>query len=290
MLMRTILITPFWIPSLLFGIYMSLMLTKGISAEVRDSSADVLTFKNGYQVSGKVEDMNIEKIRFQKKQGGTVYYPIESIKFICYHSSYRGCSLSTPGQRFWRSLLLPGLGQSYGRQYGAAWAFGILNYTFLGLSAYLYSEFQNANKLANEKVDNRISHQDRITDLNNNNKKADSAYNSFQAVFLVTTLIYILQLYHAYNNGFVPLSLVKKDFEIKATSNLEKMQYERNKNTMNEDTEFNTTLGNDFETFIPTSSTTLSLEKSSIELEWASLYSKRFTQNQDIALNYSYNF
>ena len=91
----------------------------------------------------------------------------------------------------------------------------------LAISLYFYNiAISNRNTFSNIKysLDNTKNHQANIVDsISKENEYSDkykTNVQNFNFFFTLTALVYLIQIIHAYNNGFVPLSKVKKDFEV----------------------------------------------------------------------------
>ena len=191
----------------------------------RSKSEDVITFKNGYQSVGKIDNIDLNLVYLIKENGHIAKYYKDDIDIICHSNQSKTCKKSIPKNRLLKSMFIPGLGQADGRQKKAAITFGLLNYSLLAISLYFYNvALSNRNTFSNIKysLENTKNHQSSVVDSvlkeNEYSNKYKTNVQNFNFFFTLTALVYLIQIIHAYNNGFIPLSKVKKDFEVSSNN------------------------------------------------------------------------
>ena len=180
---------------------------------------DVLTLKDGSQLGGKIIAVTFATILFRGPNGKMKAYPKSKLARMCFGRTWRKCSIQTGWDRLWRSALLPGWGQWAGRSYTSAWVFGSL-FGGLSLAALHFGNVADENgadakKLIEESnadvmIDPQIKLQEDSAAIADAKQKAEDAAGLRDALWGGAAFVYLLQLYHAYYNGFIPPSSSKK--------------------------------------------------------------------------------
>ena len=176
---------------------------------------DVVTFKNGKQLSGRLIAITFSSFLFRAHNGKVKSYPKTVLARLCFGKTYRKCTMQTGWDRLWRSALLPGWGQWAGRSYASALIFGGL---FVGLSMGALhfdglakdhaSDAKKAIEESNQihEIGPRVLPDRDSSEIEQSKKESEEASDMRDAFWAGTAFIYLLQLYHAYNNGFLPSS------------------------------------------------------------------------------------
>ena len=179
----------------------------------QEEALDLLSFKDGRQLSGKVLSMDFNSVFFRTLDGKVGSHLQSKLKRICFGRPERKChGLRNWRNYLWRSALLPGWGQWEERKLLSASIFASL-FGSLSLGAVHFNNLalqykSEANEAIDERNDLRSTSsaklpvdtgRGKITELK---KNVEDAVKTRNALLAGSLLVYLLQLYHAYNDGF----------------------------------------------------------------------------------------
>ncbi len=221
----------------LFGLF---LFSHSIRAQSTDDK-DVITFLNGYQIQGKLVNIDYDYVTFEYANGVKKFNK-NSTNYICINNAISKCKIYKPYERMFASII-PGVGQLLGKQYReGTW---VMSITLISLIAS-YFLYVDVTKRQENLKNNINENNEAIQDLNNQLSglgvpNATNALNRIQlleetnrdlenqvarrsseqrGLLLVALGIWAMNLGHAYQNGFTPINKQKKDIETSAISAL----------------------------------------------------------------------